>query len=282
MGLFSRPKKSRSEVGSGSHESIDQGPALPQGPSPQPYGSSQGSQPWSGDGRYNSQASFQPAGFLPPPPGWTGPPQSPPQYAQPPIIVYQNYFLSTQGSELPQRPHASSGPWNRVNLSSVVDLADSMLPAANIPQLFDDGLPVWHGYGSRLVNQSAALCDQISTRFGNLMTLIDRDGYQGDEKDLFLCRPGWQQPIASTESTSNSSSSSDAGLPKKTRTKNQSRDHPKGQTTAVAASVLSGDYFAKVELYANSKLPMKLPPLDLYVALFPLRYHSLLIQNEDT
>ncbi len=163
-----------------------------------------------------------------------------------------------------------------MNLSSVVDLADSMLPAANIPQLFDDGLPVWHGYGSRLVNQSAALCDQISTRFGNLMTLIDRDGYQGDEKDLFLCRPGWQQPIASTNGSS-SSNSSDAGPPMKTSTKNQSKDHPKGQTTAVAASVLSGDYFAKVELYANSKLPMKLPPLDLYVASFPLTYHSLLI-----
>ena len=165
-----------------------------------------------------------------------------------------------------------------MNLSSVVDLADSMLPAANIPQLFDDGLPVWHGYGSRLVNQSAAVCDQISTRFGNLMTLIDRDGYQGDEKDLFLCRPGWQ--LASTNS--GSSNGSDAGPPMKTSTKNQSKDHPKGQTTAVAASVLSGDYFAKVELYANSKLPMKLPPMDLYVAPSPLAYHSLLIQNEDT
>ncbi|KAH8879567.1 alpha/beta-hydrolase [Thozetella sp. PMI_491] len=267
MGLFSRSSKVSKETGS-------RPPKDPRSPPPQYHQSpppppplSQVSQPWYPDSSYQSLGSFQPAGLLPPPSGWTGASVAPPPYQQPPIIVNQHYYITPQGPPVPpRRPHTSSGPFSKAALASVVNLADDMMPAANFPQLFDDGLPSWHGYKTRLVNQSAALCDQISSRFGNVMTLIDRDGYEGNEKDLFVCRPGWQWPEAPTSVAP----STEKAPARKTGKSAPTKDHPKGQTTAVAASVLSGDYFAKVELYANSKLPMKLPPLDLYVNTYPL------------
>jgi hypothetical protein len=41
------------------------------------------------------------------------------------------------------------------------------------------------------------------------------------------------------------------------------KDNPKVQTTAVAGTLISGNYFAKVDMYANSRLPLNLPPLQL-------------------
>jgi hypothetical protein len=138
----------------------------------------------------------------------------------------------------------------------MVDLANDIVPGNFVHQVFDDGLPRWHCHATQLLNQGAALYDQISTRFNDVMTMIDHDKFAGNEKDLF----SYQTPAASSPNSVSVAPRADkGGQPKKSNKK----DAPKGQTTAVASSLISGSYFAKVELYANSRLPMDLPPLKL-------------------
>ncbi|KAI0117861.1 alpha/beta-hydrolase [Nemania sp. FL0031] len=235
---------------------------------------------------------FHPAQFLPPPPpppppylSWNpsrpahpvGTPapapaphcsQGPRQY--PPIIVNQHYYLHPPPPQ-PQpgpREHASN-PYptsggghtsSRLKLGSTSNLIQ--LPTDVVDQIFDDGLPRWHEYGTQLINQGAALFDQISTQFDNVMTLIDRDKFTGNEDDLFV----YQQP--SHVSSSHSSDMSDPStVPRGGQGKKKSKETtPKGQTSAIAASLTTIGYFAKVDLYANSKLPFDLPPFRVPIA----------------
>lgn len=147
-------------------------------------------------------------------------------------------------------------------LGSAINLTNQVMPGV-LPVLLEEGGQVRDG--AQLLNQSAAAVDQICDRFNDIMTLIDRERYCGNEKELFICQP------------SSNASSSDAGTRERPTTKTKKshagkkdRDHPKGQTTTVAATMISGSYFAKVELYANSRLPMNLPPLKLYIPTWPL------------
>jgi len=107
---------------------------------------------------------------------------------------------------------------------------------------------------------------QLYTRFNDVMTLIDRERYCGNERDLFICRQDDAESSASTDVTIRGQVTT---KPKKNQARKPA-SHPKGQTTGVAASVISGNYFAKVELYANARLPMNLPPLKLYIPTWPL------------
>lgn len=108
--------------------------------------------------------------------------------------------------------------------------------------------------------------DRIYERFDDVLTCIDRERYTGNESELFLC-----QPDAGSSTTQVATRGQIDGRPKKNQSSGKKgRDHPKCQTTAVAAGILSGNYFAKVELYANSRLPMNLPPLKLYIPTWPL------------
>lgn len=139
----------------------------------------------------------------------------------------------------------------------MVDLASKVMPREVVHQVIDDGLPRWHCPASQLLNQSAALYDQIQTKFNEVMTSIDCERFSGHEGDLFHYQPAPAQAPAT--------------LPDKGRAKKVSKkDNPKGQTTAVVTSLASGGYFAKVDLYANSRLPDDLPPLRLYIPTWPL------------
>lgn len=231
-------------------------------------------------------ADFQPAGYLPPPPGWNGggaPPSYPYQQQQPqqqqrqppppqltqqaPIVVNQHYYLlpappSGNDTQGPQQDNGCA--LTKMVLGSAINLTNQVMPGV-LPALLEEGYQAGDGRGTHALNQSTAALDQICTRFNDIMTLIDRERYCGNEKELFICQP------------SSNSSSSDVGSrghltakPKKSQAGRKDRDHPKGQTTAVAATVISGSYFAKVELYANSRLPMNLPPLKLYIPTWPL------------
>jgi hypothetical protein len=208
--------------------------------------------------------------LLPPPPGWIAP-QPPPPYAQAPygpVIVNQHYYLAPPPPGFPQlsrRPNTSSGPLtslrNQFTLQAVADLAEELYPGStSVPRIFDSNAGQWHGYSNQLLGDSAALYDQLSASFNNVMTRIDGDRYDGHENELFMLRPGLGQPQG--QSPQPTPQAADMAMGKKDQ-RTYPRDHPKGQTTAVAASVVSGNYFAKVELYGNSRLPMSLPPLRL-------------------
>lgn len=175
-----------------------------------------------------------------------------------PIVVNQHYYLSppSQNPLYTKTQNAIS----KLNLGSVVDLASDILPAVNIPHVFDDGLRPWHCYGSQLLSQSAALYDQVSHKFDNVMTLIDRDWFSGNEKDLLTYQPTQlpMPPLAPPASVA-----ANKPLTKRTARDSGPKKDLKEQTAAVATTAISGDSFSKVELYANSRLPMNLPPLKL-------------------
>ncbi len=181
------------------------------------------------------------------------------------IVVNQNYFISpiphpaAPNTTVGGKPGAAgSVGMTKMYLGSVVNLAADLLPM-NVPRLFDDGLPAWHAPGSTLLNQGAALYDQLSWKFNNIMTLTDRDEYDGCGPDSHLYRP----PLPSAYAHGGQASSVPAGHSMAQPVSTQ--DYPKGQTAGVVASLIPGNYFAKVDLYANSKLPLDLPPARLYV-----------------
>ncbi|XXG99987.1 hypothetical protein Hte_006329 [Hypoxylon texense] len=269
MGFFGQSKKKSTPEGP---SKVDQSvsPTPSQSRAPPPY--------WNPHDRpYQAPVPTpaQPAGYLlppppplPPPAAWNSPvlPGSvaPPQYheQQPyPIVVNQHYYLGLPASHPPPTnsyPYANGpGALSKLKLSSTV----------NVHQLVDDGLPRWHAYGTQLVNQTAAMYDQIFARFDNVMTLIDRDKYTGNENDLFTYQ---SHPVAAppTEPPPQQLIVS-KGHVKKGK-KETTKEVAKGQTSALASSLASRGYFAKVDLYANSKLPANLPPLRLHLPTYPL------------
>ncbi|ROW01850.1 hypothetical protein VMCG_05639 [Cytospora schulzeri] len=227
----------------------------------------------SGTTRPNTSCpAFQPAGYLPPPPGWNGgsPPPSFPYQQQNPqqasIVVNQHYYLlpAPQANGMSQRPQACEATLTKLGAGSVANLAVQLIPGGH-PFPLDDGTLPWN---ERICQGSAEATDHVYQRFNNVMTLIDQDRYAGNEKDLFVCQSDSSSTSSSTADTT--TTRGQPSKPKRTHSSKAHHDSPKGQTTAVAASVVSGSYFAKVELYANSRLPMNLPPLKLYISTWPL------------
>ncbi|OTA84144.1 hypothetical protein M434DRAFT_173648 [Hypoxylon sp. CO27-5] len=236
------------------------------------------------DRPYQTPAPGQRAGYLlpppplPPPPAWNCalPPGSAsiPQYNDqrpyPPIVVNQHYYLGQPVSHLPPAnpyPYSNGAcSVSKLKLGSAVNIVNEMIPGNVVPQILNDGLPRWHSYGTQLLNQSAAMYDQICSSFNDVMTLIDRDKYVGNENDLFMYQ---SHPIPSPSSEPAQQIVLHKGSAKKGK-KEAPKDTSKGQASALASSLASRGYFSKVELYANSKLPRDLPSLRLYIPTYAL------------
>lgn len=236
-----------------------------QGPPPQ-YSPPQISGIIGADGSDMAYSEFRTAGSLPPPQEWNSgalPPayQQPPQQA--PIVVNQHYYLYQPGND-GQVSSTSGCALTKLAVGSAVNLTNQIMPGV-LPTLLEVGSTCRNGSGNRTDGQSNTSVNQLYHRFNDIMTLIDCERYAGNERDLFLCQQGDGESSTSEVTTRGQST----GKPKKNEPRKQS-GHPKAQTTGVAASVISGNYFAKVELYANSRLPMNLPPLKLYMSTWPL------------
>lgn len=156
-------------------------------------------------------------------------------------------------------------PLSKLIIGSAVNLADQLMPGV-VPAFLNDGLNLRGGECNQFAGPGAAALNQLGDRFNDVMTQIDRDRYAGNERDLFTYGPDSASDTSSTEITTRGQ----LGKPRKNQPPHKGNATSKGQTAAVAASVLSGNYFAKVELYANSRLPMDLPPLKLYIPTWPL------------
>lgn len=174
----------------------------------------------------------------------------------------QHYYMYQGHGAQGQGQSTLDCPLTRLAVDSVVHLTNQVMPGV-LPALLEAGPS---SRSNRTDIQSDNSMDQLYNRFNDVMTLIDRERYCGNERELFICRQSDAESSASTEVTTRGQLTSKS---KKTQTRKHS-GHPKGQTTGVAASVISGNYFAKVELYANSRLPMNLPALKLYIPTWPL------------
>jgi hypothetical protein len=220
------------------------------------------------------QQPFQPAGYLPAPPGWTPPAphydasyRPPPPPYQHPIVVNQHYYLPQPSAEDPNRHYLTK------LTGSVANVAREVMPvtAAHLGDLhwagnYGSGPSTWHGtgLGTQLLNQTAAVVDQISSRFDRIMTMIDVEKYTGNEPGLFTSHPAMPMHTAGHHLYHPNVEVPVPEKSKKAKTRAERENlHPKGQTTAIAVSVASGSYFDKVELYANSRLSRQLPPLKL-------------------
>ncbi|TWU77656.1 hypothetical protein ED733_008134 [Metarhizium rileyi] len=157
---------------------------------------------------------------------------------------------------------------------SMVDLAREIIPA-NIAAL-----------RSQLASSSNAASvayDEIRSRFDNVMTLIDCESLAGHENNLFLCQEPASQPGLVSYQPQLQPWAQDPSQPlpghdacralkfgrKSSSDKKKKQGQPL-QTSDAATSVVSGNYFSKVGLYANSKLPMNLPRLRLHMPTWPL------------
>ncbi|KAJ2903976.1 hypothetical protein MKZ38_009031 [Zalerion maritima] len=215
---------------------------------PPPYGVQQSWPP---------QPQFQPAGYLPAPPGWT--PGSPT-----PIVVNQYYLSPNPGSSNSSNASGSSGcsTFNNIkdSASAAATRVNDVLPGTLQipPPVFDDGLPAWHAYGTQLLNQGAALYDQISSKFNHVMTSIDRNKFEGSEKEMARYGTATQQVSRSSPEPIQ------RGPPPKKSSKKDKK------ALAMTSSVVSTRFFIKTDYYSNSKLPLDLDPLKLTVETWPL------------
>ncbi|KAI9815503.1 MAG: hypothetical protein M1827_002637 [Pycnora praestabilis] len=155
-----------------------------------------------------------------------------------------------QSSQQPQILSPNDGLWNQnVKTKSHTPLAvlDSQLG-----QTMDDGIGQWQHKTTGYLNQGAALCDLISNKFDAVITLIDGERFSGDERELAVYQTAppvmtGSEPIV-TRSTQQGCTINDT----------------------ISAAVTSTNYFAKANLYANSRLPAYMPPLKLYMPTYPL------------
>ncbi|RDW59659.1 hypothetical protein BP6252_12746 [Coleophoma cylindrospora] len=193
----------------------------------------------------------------PPQQGWpASPPQSSPVYQ--PVYVSPSYAIPSP-PPLPQRTEQAFKEKKSLRkLKSIGNLLSADLPSC-VPgaQVFNGYLdaPTYLPGGTQYLNQGAALYDLISSKFDAVVTLIDGERFSGDERELVVYTPPqpiWQQPKPSEQGIMVDGKSRGVA------------------NTAISSALTSTNYFAKVNLYANSRLPPNLPPLKLYMPTYTL------------
>jgi hypothetical protein len=141
----------------------------------------------------------------------------------------------------------------------MLNLAKDVVPA----QLYEDGVSAWRDY-NQFADCTVAVYGDLSSKFDELMTMIDQEKLCGNESKLFDLQPHNNSPYGNPGHAATTSAlvpvSNERGFGKSS-SKNQIKEKHKIQPTVVAASVVTGNYFSKVDLYANSKLPYDLPRL---------------------
>ncbi|KAH0544914.1 hypothetical protein FGG08_000994 [Glutinoglossum americanum] len=157
------------------------------------------------------------------------------------MLASQSYFpLKSKRSGY--LPGGNNAKW-----SSTSNIPNMMASQA---QYVNPGGDEQHQQAAECSNQGAVLMDLISDKFDNVITLIDGENFSGDEKDL----------VVHENSTLGIRGGGVTGT----------RAMSRGANTAISTAVTSTNYFAKANLYANSRLPQNLPPIRFYLPTYPL------------
>lgn len=137
-----------------------------------------------------------------------------------------------------------------MKLQSVTNLltgdVPSCLPGASF---INNGVVAITNHSTNHLPQSCPLYDLISSKLCSVVTLIDEEQFSGDDKELVVYQrapSAWQLEHAASRDLA----------PNKLRSKGKSREELPSETTYT-------NYFSRVNDYANSKLPMNLPPMRL-------------------
>lgn len=102
------------------------------------------------------------------------------------------------------------------------------------------------------LNQGAALCDRISSKLDAVITSIDGGVFSGKEQDLLVYH---DEPSYQSSSTLQREMPLDRSAP----TAHSNTSNTKGS-----------NFFSKVWLYSNSRLPPHIPPFKVYLPTYPL------------
>jgi hypothetical protein len=164
---------------------------------------------------------------------------------------YQPVFVS-QPPPQPSKLYKGGGNLSTLKLASVANLLSGDVPNS-VPgaQYFNNGVAPLYTQGAQYVSQGVALCDMISSKLDAVITLIDEERFSGDERELVVFTP--PQPMWQQEQQESGYSAKALGKGKSKGMVNNS----------VSSALTSTNYFAKVNLYANSRLPLDLPPMKL-------------------
>lgn len=117
------------------------------------------------------------------------------------------------------------------------------------------------------LNRGAALCDQVASKFNDVISLMDEEVFTGNEQDLRLTY--YQPPHAASPRPAAKPAihgrPSKALIPTRKNAASTSDGCPMVQKALTTSNV-----FAKANMYANSRLPSDLRPFCLYIATWPL------------
>ena len=168
-----------------------------------------------------------------------------------PVIVNQHYYIN--GGHAQSSTQGGGNPYAHSQAKFGGSVANLARGLSAVPSC-SDGLSAWYDYSVNLVTSTIDTCDEIAYRLNNVLTMIDGEHLKGHEMDLF----SYRHPVTMTEKQQ--VPRREEGNPaKKSRGRGRGRDNDtrpdKSPATDVAASVVRGNYFSKVEQYANSKLP---------------------------
>lgn len=182
-------------------------------------------------------------------------PWVPPPYQPYKVTVSQTYLIPQQSpSQMKDSdsgcPHIAKLMAGAVTVTNLLqgDVPDCV-PGA---RLFNNAhyFPIQQPQGTESLAQTAALYERISSKFDAVVTLIDGEKFSGDDKELDI--------LESFEPVHELDRSIIPGHKVKSHGKSKG-----GAGCPITSTITSVNHFAKVNLYANSRLPLNLPPMKL-------------------
>lgn len=190
-------------------------------------------------------------------------PQYPPQYGLPPQTYAHPAFSQSAvrfASPRPLNPGGEPaskdqrGRFDRVAALSYSDLRNGATKSVTklTTNYVERPAHMVATKSMQTICRGAALCDIISSKFDSVLTSIDSELFSGKEQDLMVYE---NQPPQSPNS----------GPPP-----NMTGRRPSNDVYRVSSNDKGANYFSKVWLYSNSRLPPHLPPFKVYMPTYPL------------
>ncbi|KAI6781152.1 Phospholipase-like protein [Emericellopsis cladophorae] len=189
------------------------------------------------------------------------------------VVVNHNYYFSGQPIPLEPSYRSFSLPYGNSGKLNQSPANKSMVNLAT----HNNSLSKWYDQTTNLVTSSINACDEVAARLNNVLTLIDGEHMNGTETDLFKCHqssaPSREDLRRHHEHKGRRRRTSNERQHDRNRYKavdEETQTKEKCAATDTAAQVVRGNYFSKVEMYANSKSPTKTQPFAVYVPTWPL------------
>ncbi|KAI9804121.1 MAG: hypothetical protein M1825_001523 [Sarcosagium campestre] len=148
-------------------------------------------------------------------------------------------------SRAPDALRLTDAPWQ-----SIQDLS---LAVSTSTQALNSKVKALHVQSNDYLDQSKAVFDLVAAKLNSVITAIDEECFSGNESELVI-RDADQTPRLRG-----------GGWSTGTR-----QLFSRGANRSISTVITNTNHFAKVNLYANSRLPQNLPPLRVYLPAYPL------------